>query len=63
MEKNAPAKAKDMIMSGRQVRAPEALAMGLVDDLAGPADDALSAAHARVREYLAARGFVFEVRQ
>lgn len=48
--------ALDMILGGRSVSGREALAMGVVDELAGPADDALSAAHARVREYLAARG-------
>lgn len=33
-----PAKAKDLICSGRQVRAPEALEMGLVDELVDPDD-------------------------
>ncbi len=38
-----PAKAKDMIMSGRQVRSAEALAMGLVDEVV-PNDELLDRA-------------------
>ncbi len=48
--------ALDLILGGRSVSGREALSLGVVDELAGPADDALSAAHARVREFLAARG-------
>jgi len=48
-----PARAKDLILSGRQVRAPEALAMGLVDEVV-PADDLLERALALAAEY--ARG-------
>lgn len=48
--------ALDMILGGRSISGREALALGVVDELPGPADDALSAAHARVREFLSARG-------
>ncbi len=50
-----PARAKDMIFSGRQVRAPEALAMGLVDEVV-PHADVLERALERAAEL--ARGAV-----
>ncbi|MFI7387138.1 enoyl-CoA hydratase/isomerase family protein [Streptomyces sp. NPDC049813] len=40
-----PAKAKDLIFTGRQVKADEALALGLVDRVV-PADEVFPAAHA-----------------
>ncbi len=46
-----PAKAKDLIFSGRFVAADEALAIGLVDEVVG-ADDVLSAARRRVEPYV-----------
>jgi enoyl-CoA hydratase/carnithine racemase len=48
-----PARAKDLVLSGRQVRAEEALAMGLVDAVV-PADDLLEHALGRAAEF--ARG-------
>jgi acrylyl-CoA reductase (NADPH)/3-hydroxypropionyl-CoA dehydratase/3-hydroxypropionyl-CoA synthetase len=52
--------ALDMILGGRNIGGTEALAMGVVDELAGASSDVLSAAHARIREFLgaAARGSV-----
>lgn len=52
-----PSKAKDLILSGRQVRAAEALEMGLVDELVDPddGDDVVDAVFARAHEV--ARGF------
>jgi len=44
--------ALDLILGGRSVDGGEALAMGVVDELAGASSDVLSAAHARIREYL-----------
>jgi enoyl-CoA hydratase/carnithine racemase len=44
-----PAKAKDLVLSGRQVRAGEALAMGLVDEVV-PTDEVLDRARARAAE-------------
>lgn len=41
-----PAKAKDLVLSGRQVRAAEAMAIGLVDEVV-PADEVLDRARAR----------------
>ncbi len=45
-----PARAKDLICSGRQVRAPEALEMGLVDELVEPDEDDPDAVVTRARE-------------
>jgi enoyl-CoA hydratase/carnithine racemase len=47
-----PARAKSMVLSGRHVKAPEALAMGLVDEVVAAAElagraDALAAEYAR----------------
>ena len=44
--------ALDLILGGRNIGGAEALAMGVVDELAGASSDVLSAAHARIREYL-----------
>ncbi len=44
-----PARAKDLIFTGRQVKAPEALAMGLVDEVV-PTDDVLNRAIERAAE-------------
>jgi acrylyl-CoA reductase (NADPH) / 3-hydroxypropionyl-CoA dehydratase / 3-hydroxypropionyl-CoA synthetase len=44
--------ALDMILGGRNIGGTEALAMGVVDELAGASSDVLSAAHARIREFL-----------
>jgi enoyl-CoA hydratase/carnithine racemase len=46
-----PAKAKDLIFSGRFVGSAEALALGLVDEVVG-ADDVYSAALTRARSYV-----------
>ena len=46
-----PAKAKDLIFSGRFVGAEEARAIGLVDEVVG-ADDVYAAARARVERYV-----------
>jgi len=40
-----PARAKDLIFSGRQVRADEALAMGLVDKVVAPREEEHAAIH------------------
>jgi enoyl-CoA hydratase len=45
-----PARAKDLVFSGRQVGAEEALAMGLVDEVV-PHDDFMNRALARAAEY------------
>ena len=45
--------ALDLILGGRNISGGEALAMGVVDELADGASDVLSAAHARIREFLA----------
>lgn len=45
-----PAKAKDLICSGRQVRAPEALEMGLVDELVEPDEEEQDTVLRRARE-------------
>ena len=50
-----PARAKDLIFTGRQVKAPEALSMGLVDEVV-PVDDVLNRAIERAAEL--ARGAV-----
>ena len=47
-----PAKAKDLILSGRQVGAAEALAMGLVDEVVAP-DELDARALARAAEFAA----------
>lgn len=46
-----PARAKDLIFSGRQVTAAEALAMGLVDEVV-PDDDVYPAARRRAEAYV-----------
>ena len=45
--------ALDMILGGRSIDGEAALEVGLVDELAGPGEDALSLAHARVRAMVA----------
>jgi enoyl-CoA hydratase/carnithine racemase len=47
-----PAKAKDLVMSGRMVDASEALRIGLVDDVAPTADKVMPVALAWVRRYV-----------
>ncbi len=44
--------ALDLILGGRNVGGEEALALGVVDELAGASSDVVSAAHARIREFL-----------
>ncbi|MDH4392931.1 MAG: enoyl-CoA hydratase-related protein, partial [Aquabacterium sp.] len=44
--------ALDLILGGRSVGGDEALALGVVDELAGASSDVVSAAHARIREFL-----------
>ena len=46
-----PARAKDLIFTGRHVRGPEALQLGLVDEVV-PAADVLEAARRRVQRYV-----------
>ena len=46
--------ALDLILGGRTVGGDEALAIGVVDELAGASSDVVSAAHARIREFLGA---------
>jgi acrylyl-CoA reductase (NADPH)/3-hydroxypropionyl-CoA dehydratase/3-hydroxypropionyl-CoA synthetase len=46
--------ALDLILGGRNIGGDEALAMGVVDELAGASGDVVSAAHARIREFLQA---------
>ncbi len=48
--------ALDLILGGRTVSGGEALALGIVDELAGASSDVVSAAHARIREFLGAGG-------
>lgn len=48
-----PAKAKDLICSGRQVRAPEALEMGLVEELVEPDEEGSDLVLERARELAA----------
>jgi len=44
--------ALDLILGGRNIGGAEALAIGVVDELAGASSDVLSAAHARIRDFL-----------
>ena len=44
--------ALDLILGGRNVSGDEALALSVVDELAGASSDVVSAAHARIREFL-----------
>ncbi len=46
--------ALDLILGGRSIGGSEAHAIGVVDELAGASSDTLSAAHARIREFLVA---------
>ena len=46
--------ALDLILGGRNIGGHEAHAMGVVDELADASSDTLSAAHARIREFLSA---------
>ena len=52
-----PAKAKDLVYSGRFVSADEALAMGLVDEVVEEAEDVYAAARARVERYVGGPAF------
>lgn len=52
-----PAKAKDMLYSGRMVEADEALEMGLVDEIIPEGDDLLEAAKDRVKRYVGGPAF------
>jgi enoyl-CoA hydratase/carnithine racemase len=47
-----PARAKDMIFTGRFVSAQEALEIGLVDEVVAADDDVLAAARRRVERYV-----------
>jgi acrylyl-CoA reductase (NADPH) / 3-hydroxypropionyl-CoA dehydratase / 3-hydroxypropionyl-CoA synthetase len=44
--------ALDLILGGRNIGGGEALALGVVDELAGASGDVVSSAHARIREFL-----------
>jgi acrylyl-CoA reductase (NADPH)/3-hydroxypropionyl-CoA dehydratase/3-hydroxypropionyl-CoA synthetase len=48
--------ALDLILGGRNIGGGEALAIGVVDELADGESDVLSSAHARIREFLADGG-------
>ncbi|WDA42878.1 AMP-binding protein [Erythrobacter sp. BLCC-B19] len=60
--------ALDLILGGRSITAEQAAAIGVVDQLVDGAEDALSAAHAAVRDFVkhgpgSALGFAFAERQ
>jgi len=54
-----PARAKDLVFSGRFVAAAEALAIGLVDEVV-PDDDVYAAARRRMARYVGAAGYALK---